>query len=194
MLAILAASDKRNIVTLAGGLLRLGWEVVATEGTHRLVRAEGHDIGRVSELAGVPTLLGGRVKTLTLSVMGGILARETEGDLKEIAEYGIPRVDLVCCNYYILPEPVDGMDLAAFRERVDIGGPAMLRGAAKNCEHVIPLSDPDDYGQVLDLLAEGGGKPSAVPLSHRLRLAGKAFEISAAYDASVSALFGAQQS
>ncbi|KOG37058.1 phosphoribosylaminoimidazolecarboxamide formyltransferase [Streptomyces resistomycificus] len=192
MLAILAVSDKRNIATLAGGLLRLGWDVVATEGTHRLLRNEGHDVGRVADLAGVPTLLGGRVKTLTLSVMGGILARDTETDLKEIAEYGIPRVDLVCCNYYILPELVDGMDLTAFRERVDIGGPAMLRGAAKNCEHVIPLSDPDDYEQVLGLLGQEGGAASAVPMSHRLRLAEKAFEISAAYDASVSALFGAQ--
>lgn len=193
MLAILAVSDKRNIDALAEGLLRLGWDVVATEGTHRLLQEAGHEVGRVADLAGVPTLLGGRVKTLTVSVMGGILARDTESDLEEIAEYGIPRVDLVCCNYYLLPELEEGLDLAGFRERVDIGGPAMLRGAAKNCEHVIPLSDPDDYDDVLKLLEHGGGTASAVPMRHRLRLAEKAFRISAAYDESVSALFGSQE-
>ncbi|MDH6111732.1 AICAR transformylase/IMP cyclohydrolase PurH [Kitasatospora sp. MAP12-15] len=190
MLAVLAVSDKRNIEPLAAGLLRLGWQVAATEGTHRLLRDAGHQVERIADLAGVPTLLGGRVKTLTVSVMGGILARETESDLREMAEYGIPRIDLVCCNYYLLPEP--GPDPAQFRERVDVGGPAMLRGAAKNFEHVIPLSDPDDYDEVVGLLEQGGGLPSSVPTDRRLALAGKAFRISSAYDARVAELFGAQ--
>uniref|UniRef100_A0AAU2JPI6 MGS-like domain-containing protein n=1 Tax=Streptomyces sp. NBC_00049 TaxID=2903617 RepID=A0AAU2JPI6_9ACTN len=191
MLAVLAVSEKRNIDTLAVGLLRLGWDVVATEGTQRLLAEAGHTVGAVADLAGAPTLLGGRVKTLTLSVMGGILARDTESDLAEIAEYGIPRIDLVCCNYYVLPEQEAGVDFAGFREKIDIGGPAMLRGAAKNSEHVIPLSDPDDYEGVLKLLEEGGGSPSAVSMSRRLELAEKAFGISAAYDESVRALFRA---
>jgi phosphoribosylaminoimidazolecarboxamide formyltransferase/IMP cyclohydrolase len=189
MLAILAVSDKRNIGSLASGLLRLGWEVVATEGTRRFLREAGHEVGGVADLAGVPTLLGGRVKTLTVSVMGGILATETESDLREMAEYGIPRVDLVCCNYYLLPEPEPGMEVTRFRERIDVGGPAMLRGAAKNFEQVVPLSDPDDYDDVLKALEQGGGAASAVSRSHRLALAEKAFRTSSAYDASVAALF-----
>lgn len=189
MLAILAVSDKRNVEPLAAGLLRLGWDVVATEGTHQLLEEAGHEVGRVADLAGVPTLLDGRVKTLTVSVMGGILARDTESDLREMAEYAIPRVDLVCCNYYELPEPEPGMDPARFRERVDVGGPAMLRAAAKNFERVIPLSDPNDYEELLKLLEQGGGAASGVPLSHRLTLAEKAFRISSAYDASVATLF-----
>ncbi|MFD9356335.1 hypothetical protein [Streptomyces sp. NPDC060031] len=189
MLAVLAVSDKRNIDTLAAGLLRLGWDVVATEGTHRLLREAGHEVGHVADLAGAPTLLGGRVKTLTLSVMGGILARDTESDLAEIAEYGITRVDLVACNYYVLPQLAAGMDFAGFREKIDVGGPAMLRGAAKNCEHVIPLSDPDDYDSVVKLLDGAGGSPSAIGMPQRLALAEKAFAISAAYDDSVRALF-----
>ncbi|MFG2822868.1 hypothetical protein ACGFX4_25980 [Kitasatospora sp. NPDC048365] len=190
MLAVLAVSDKRNIEPLAAGLVRLGWRVAATEGTYRLLRDAGHPVEGIADLAGVPTLLGGRVKTLTVSVMGGILARETESDLREMAEHGIPRIDLVCNNYYLLPEP--GQEPAAFREKVDVGGPAMLRGAAKNFEHVIPLSDPDDYDEVLKLLEEGGGSPSAVPVECRLALAEKAFRISSAYDASVAELFGAR--
>ncbi|WP_329315261.1 MULTISPECIES: hypothetical protein [unclassified Streptomyces] len=191
MLAVLAVSDKRNIDTLAVGLLRLGWDVVATEGTQKQLADAGHQVGRIADLAGAPTLLGGRVKTLTLSVMGGILARDTPADLAEIAAYDITRVDLVACNYYLLPEREQGIDFAAFREKIDVGGPAMLRGAAKNCEHVIPLGDPDDYDEVLALLDAGAGSPSAVPHSRRLALAEKAFRISAAYDDSVRALFQA---
>ncbi|MHC3463300.1 hypothetical protein [Streptomyces flavovirens] len=189
MLAVLAVSDKRDIDTLAAGLLRLGWDVVATEGTQRVLAEAGQKVGHVADLAGAPALLGGRVKTLTLPVMGGILARETASDLAEMAAYDITRVDLVCCNYYVLPEATEGVGFAGFREKIDVGGPAMLRGAAKNCEHVIPLSDPDDYAPVLDLLDSGAGSPSAIPLTRRLALAEKAFEISAAYDEAVRALF-----
>lgn len=192
MLAVLAVSDKRNIESLAAGLLRLGWRVAATDGTHRLLRDAGHDVEHITGIAGIPTLLGGRVKTLTVSVMGGILARETGSDLREMAEYGISRIDLVCNNYYLLPEPGPELDPARFRERVDVGGPAMLRGAAKNFEHVIPLSDPDDYEDVLKLLEQGSGAPSAVPTEHRLTLAEKAFRISSAYDAAVAELFRVQ--
>src|SRR5882724_6220812 len=183
MLAVLGVSDKRNIEVLAAGLLSLGWQVVATEGTHRAIAEAGYQVGRVGDLAGVPTLLSGRVKTLTVSVMAGILARDTPSDVEELARYDITRVDLVACNYYRLP-PAAG-SLAYFREKVDIGGPAMLRGAAKNCAHVVPLSDPDDYQPVLDALAAGDGTAESVPLSFRVALAAKAFRRSAEYDESV---------
>jgi AICAR transformylase/IMP cyclohydrolase PurH len=187
MLAVLGVSDKRNIDMLAAGLLGLGWDVVATEGTHQAITDAGLRIGRVADLAGVPTLLGGRVKTLTVSVMAGILARDTGPDIEELARYGITRVDLVACNYYRLP--AETASLADFRERVDIGGPAMLRGAAKNCAHVVPLCDPDDYQDVLDALAKGDGTAGSVPMQLRLALAVKAFRISAEYDDAVRALF-----
>jgi phosphoribosylaminoimidazolecarboxamide formyltransferase/IMP cyclohydrolase/phosphoribosylaminoimidazolecarboxamide formyltransferase len=184
MLAVLGVSDKRNIDVLAGGLLDLGWDVVATEGTHRLCSDAGLKVGRVADLAGVPTLLGGRVKTLTVSVMAGILARDTESDVEELSRYDITRVDLVACNYYRLP--AGPVPFADFREKVDIGGPAMLRAAAKNCAHVIPLSDPDDYAGVLEQLAAG-----EVPMPTRLALAAKAFRISADYEEAVAALYAA---
>jgi len=189
VLAVLAVSDKRNIDELAAGLLNLGWDVVATEGTRRLLSERGVRVGGVADLAGVPTLLGGRVKTLTVSIMGGILARDTESDLLEVKTHDITRVDLVCCNYYRLPEPDGGLPLERFRELIDVGGPAMLRGAAKNCAHVIPLSDPDDYAEVLRELTDGGGSPVSVGMARRVALARKAFEISARYDASVVDLF-----
>src|SRR4051812_19470133 len=103
MLAILAVSDKRDIEVLAGGLVRLGWQVVATDGTRDTLAAAGCRVGRVADIAGVPTILGGRVKTLTLPVMAGILARHTESDGRELADLGIEPVELVCCNYYRLP-------------------------------------------------------------------------------------------
>lgn len=185
MLAVLAVSDKRHIEVLATGLLKLGWTVAATQGTASVLSRRGVQVGGIAELAGVPTLLGGRLKTLTVPVMGGILARDTESDRREAAAYHIPRVDLVCCNFYQLPEPAGDLSFEEFRELIDVGGPAMLRGAAKNCEHVIPLSDPDDYAGVLDALAAGGGSPDSVSLAYRLTLARKAFQISTAYDAAV---------
>jgi AICAR transformylase/IMP cyclohydrolase PurH len=180
MLAVLAVSDKRNIEQLAVGLLESGWDVAATEGTRGALADRGVEVGSVADLAGVPTLLGGRVKTLTVTVMGGILARDCESDILEMKTHDITRVDLVCCNYYRLPASTGGLPLEQFREKIDIGGPAMLRGAAKNCENVIPLTDPDDYPAVLHALRTGG-----VHLTYRMALARKAFEVSAAYDASV---------
>ncbi|MEV6716634.1 hypothetical protein AB0M48_31885 [Lentzea sp. NPDC051208] len=182
MLAVLGVSDKRGIDVLARGLLDLGWDVVATEGTQRLCAEAGLPVRAVADLAGVPTLLGGRVKTLTVSVMAGILARDDESDLAELSRYDITRVDLVACNYYRLP--TDPASFADFREKVDIGGPAMLRAAAKNCAHVVPLTDPDDYAGVLEQLAAG-----EVPVATRLALAAKAFRISAEYEQAVAELY-----
>lgn len=191
MLAILGVSDKRRISVLGSGLLALGWSVVATDGTRSALLADGCDVGRMSDLAGIPTLLGGRVKTLTVSVMAGILARDTDADLHELAEHGITRVDLVCCNYYQLPPLDQAPALADFREKVDVGGPAMLRAAAKNCANVIPLADPDDYSDVLELLSTADGSPEGVSLSRRIGLAAKAFRVSQAYEQQVYQLFQA---
>jgi AICAR transformylase/IMP cyclohydrolase PurH len=167
----------------------MGWDVVATEGTRRAISEAGHVAGDIADLAGVPTLLGGRVKALTVSVMAGILATDAPSDLAELRHYGIRRVSLVCSNFVQVP----GDEPAAERvwNSVDIGGPTMLRAAAKNCAHVIPLADPDDYPAVLAALAGGDGTVAAVPREHRISLAAKAFKLSSQYDQRISELFAA---
>lgn len=189
MLAVLAVSDKRDIGRLAGGLLDLGWDVVASEGTRRVIGRAGHEAGDIADLAGVPTLLGGRVKALTVSVMAGILATDAPSDEADLRQYGIRRVSLVCSNFARVPG--DGTAAERVWNSVDIGGPAMLRAAAKNCAHVIPLSDPGDYPAVLAALADGDGTVAAVPLARRVSLAAKAFRLSSEYDRRVSVLFAA---
>lgn len=181
MIAILSVSDKRGIADLAAGLLDIGWDIAASEGT---ARAIGREVGRLSDLAGIPTLLGGRVKALTVGVLAGILARDTPADLDELRARDLRRVHLVCCNFGALPESAG--DLTDVEDTVDIGGPAMLRAAAKNCAFVIPLVDPDDYPVVLEAL-----KADDVPLDLDLRttLAAKAFQASSRYDARVAELF-----
>jgi AICAR transformylase/IMP cyclohydrolase PurH len=186
VLAILGVSDKRDIGRLAGGLLELGWQVVATEGTRQAIGAAGHIVGHIAELAGVPTLLGGRVKALTVSVLAGILATDSESDQAELRQYGITRVDLVCCNF----TPLSGSGTSAgFPENVDIGGVTMLRSAAKNYAHVIPLTDPDDYPAVLSTLRHGDGTIESVPVKLRAGLAAKVFTVSSRYDTTVRAQF-----
>jgi AICAR transformylase/IMP cyclohydrolase PurH len=187
VLAVLGVSDKRDIGRLAGGLLGLGWEVVATDGTRGAISQSGHATGSIADLAGVPTLLGGRVKALTVSVMAGILATDTASDLAELQQYNIRRVSLVCCNF--VPVPQLAPDAARLWDSVDIGGPAMLRAAAKNCAHVIPLADPDDYPDVLAALADGDGTAASVPLGYRMTLAAKAFLLSSEYDQQVFTRF-----
>lgn len=184
MLAILGVSDKRDIGSFAGGLLGLGWTVVATEGTCRAITSAAHTVGRIADLAGVPTLLGGRVKALTVSVMAGILATNSDADQADLRRYGITRVDLVCGNFRTLPAP--GTD---FVESVDIGGVTMLRAAAKNYAHVIPVADPDDYPAVLDALRGGDGSVESVPVEFRARLAAKVFALSSEYDKAVREAF-----
>ncbi|ONI77979.1 phosphoribosylaminoimidazolecarboxamide formyltransferase [Actinosynnema sp. ALI-1.44] len=179
MIAILSVSDKTGIGDFAGGLLELGWEIAASDGTHRAI---GRDVGRISDLARIPALLGGRVKALTVSVMAGILARDTPADLAELQAADIRRIHLVCCNFGALPDRATS--LADFQDAVDIGGPAMLRAAAKNCAHVIPLTDPADYPDVIAALNRG-----EVPVESRTALAAKAFRVSSDYDARVGALF-----
>jgi phosphoribosylaminoimidazolecarboxamide formyltransferase/IMP cyclohydrolase len=182
--AIVSVSDKRGLEELGTGLVRLGYEVVATGGTARALAGAGVPVTAVERLTGVAEMLGGRVKTLHPAVHAGILARrDRPEDMAALAAMEVGPVDVVAVNLYPFRQAVAaGADLAEAVEEIDVGGPAMVRAAAKNWAHVTVVVDPDDYGRVLSQLASGGPSPEA-----RLAYAAKAFAHTAAYDAAVAA-------
>jgi phosphoribosylaminoimidazolecarboxamide formyltransferase/IMP cyclohydrolase len=180
MRAILSVSNKRGIVEFASGLRELGFDLYSTGGTKRTLTEAGIAVQSISEVTGFPEILEGRVKTLHPRVHGGLLARRNvPGDLEEIARHGIDPIDLVCVNLYPFAETVARPDvaLADALEQIDIGGPTMLRAAAKNYPSVIVVCDPDDYASVLDGLRAGG-----IDAERRRQLAAKAFQHTASYD------------
>ena len=183
--AILSVYDKRNLVDLARGLDALGWELVASGGTARLLRDAGVDVVPVSAVTGTPELLGGRVKTLHPAIHGGILARDSEADRAELAAQGIGFIDLVVCNLYPFQQTVARPEttLAEAVEQIDIGGVTLLRAAAKNYARVTVLNDPADYMDVLAELQENG----SVGQTTRLGLAAKAFAHTRDYDTAITA-------
>jgi len=185
--ALLSVSDKTGIVELARGLAQLGIELVSTGGTARALVLAGLPVREVSELTGFPEMLDGRVKTLHPAVHGGILARRDRADhLETLARHGLSPIDLVVVNLYPFERTV-ARPAATFSEaleQIDIGGPAMIRSAAKNHEGVAVLVDPGQYGPALEELQTSGGRLSA---DTRRRLALAAFRRTAEYDAAVSA-------
>jgi phosphoribosylaminoimidazolecarboxamide formyltransferase/IMP cyclohydrolase len=189
MRAILATYDKTGLPELARGLHDLGWELVATGGTARTLRDAGLPVIEVADLTGSPEMLGGRVKTLHPKVHGGILYRRgLVEDEAEVSEHAIPAIDLVACNLYPFVETVTRGEpsLADALEQIDIGGPTMIRAAAKNHPWVIPLVDPRDYGTVIEALRAEGGEARGVDPATRRRLAAKAFQHVAHYDTAVA--------
>lgn len=185
MRAIISVFDKTDVEGLGQGLADLGATVFSTGGTRRALEAAGVPVRPVSELTGFPEILDGRVKTLHPAIHGGILARRDQpAHLAELAEHGLEPIDLVAVNLYPFAETVarSEVTLAEALEQIDIGGPTMLRAAAKNFPSVIPLCDPDDYGMVLEAL-RGEGLDQAA----RRQLAAKAFYHTAAYDSLVAA-------
>ncbi|MER3461031.1 MAG: bifunctional phosphoribosylaminoimidazolecarboxamide formyltransferase/inosine monophosphate cyclohydrolase, partial [candidate division GAL15 bacterium] len=141
--AILSVTDKTGIVELAAGLRPLGWELVSTGGTARVLQEAGLPVVPVQELTGFPELLGGRVKTLHPAVHAAVLARARREDLEELARFGIEPVDLVACNLYRFEEAArSGADWEELAEHVDIGGVTLIRAAAKNASRVAVLTDP----------------------------------------------------
>ncbi len=184
--ALLSVSDKRGLVEFATGLARLGIALLSTGGTASALTAAGLAVTEIGDYTGFPEILDGRVKTLHPKVHAGILARRDRADDRStLAAHGIPTIDLVAVNLYPFRETVAkpdvGMDEAI--ENIDIGGPALLRAAAKNWHHVAVLSDPEDYAGVLAEL-ERANKTLAD--ATRYRLAGKAFAHTAAYDGAVA--------
>ncbi len=178
--AIISPSDKAGSAELARGLTDLGWEVYATGGTHRALTEAGVAAQQIEALTGFPEILDGRVKTLHPRVHGGILARREEPDhAAQLAEHKISTIDLVAVNLYPFAETVSRPDVPLMDalEQIDIGGPTLVRAAAKNFPAVIVLIDPSDYAPVLDMLRGG-----IVSLAERRRLAKKAFEHVSTYD------------
>lgn len=179
--ALLSVSDKSGIAGFARGLVAAGAEILSTGGTAAALREAGVAVTDVSAVTGFPEILGGRVKTLHPAIHGGILRRRGNAeDDAACAGLGIGEIDLVCVDLYPF-ERAPGI------ERIDIGGPTMLRAAAKNHESVVAVCDPADYGRVLEAVAS----PEGVTAELRRELAGKVFARTAAYDAAIAAWFGA---
>ncbi len=179
--ALLSVSDKTGIVDFARGLISGGYDILSTGGTAKALSDAGICITKVSAHTGFPEIMGGRVKTLHPTIHGGILGRRDE-DQAVAAEHRIAWIDIVAVNLYPFEATVaGGASLAVAVEQIDIGGPAMVRAAAKNHAHVTIVVDPRDYGAVL-------ASPTDAPL--RARLAVKAFRHTATYDAIVSNWLG----
>ena len=183
--ALLSVSDKTGLEAFARALARLGVEIVSTGGTHAALARAGVPVREVSDLTGFPEIMDGRVKTLHPSVHGGLLARRADPEHQAAAiAHGIGLIDLLVVNLYPFEATVaGGGGFADCVENIDIGGPAMIRAAAKNHEDVAVVVDPADYEALLDdLEAHRGG----VTHTLRRRLAQKAFARTAAYDAAIS--------
>jgi phosphoribosylaminoimidazolecarboxamide formyltransferase / IMP cyclohydrolase len=184
--ALLSVHDKTGVVEFARGLAALGAEILSTGGTARLLRESGVPVVDVAEVTGFPEMLDGRVKTLHPGVHGGILARR---DLPEhvaaLEQHGIRPIDLVAVTLYPFEQTVarPGVSLEEAIENIDIGGPSMIRGAAKNHAHVAVITDPGQYGPVLGELRSDGALSDAT----RFRLAVEAFRRTAQYDAAIAA-------
>ncbi|MDX2194242.1 MAG: bifunctional phosphoribosylaminoimidazolecarboxamide formyltransferase/IMP cyclohydrolase [Gemmatimonadales bacterium] len=189
--ALISVSDKRGVVAFARALAEQGWEVVSTGGTAATIAGAGVPVRTVESVTGVAEFLDGRVKTLHPAIHGGLLARRDVPDhMASLAAHGITPFDLVAINLYPFRETVakPGVSDEDAIENIDIGGPAMLRAAAKNHRFVVPVVDPTDYDAVLALLRQG-----AVPERVRRDLAAKVFGHLADYDAAVAAyLTGAE--
>jgi phosphoribosylaminoimidazolecarboxamide formyltransferase/IMP cyclohydrolase len=191
--ALLSVSDKAGLVEFARGLAELGVELVASGGTARALAEAGLAVTEVEALTASPEMLGGRVKTLHPKVHGGILwRRDHAGDREEAARHGIASIDLVVVNLYPFEATVarPGVSREEAVEQIDIGGPSMIRSAAKNHAFVGVVVDPADYGPVLDELRSTGG---SLGEATRRRLALAAFERTAAYDAAISSWLAAQE-
>ena len=190
MRALLSVSDKRGVVEFARDLAALGWELVSTGGTAETLRQAGLAVIPIERVTGFPEMMDGRVKTLHPKVHGGLLARRAHpGDRAALAEHGITPIDLVAVNLYPFRETVakPGVTFEQAIEQIDIGGPSMLRSAAKNHQDVIVVVDPDDYPVVMAALKAGSLTPGASPGNTDLRkdLAAKVFAHTAAYDAAI---------
>jgi len=184
--ALISVSDKIGLVQLAEALAAHGAEILSTGGSARALREAGIAVREVSEHTGFPEILDGRVKTLVPQIHGGILGRrDLPEHVRQMAEHGIAPIDLVCVNLYPFEATVAaGSPAAECVEDIDIGGPALIRAAAKNAGHVAVLTDPAQYPELIAALADGG-----TTLALRTRLAGEAFARTAAYDAAIAAWF-----
>src|SRR5919197_4019334 len=189
--ALISVSDKTGVVDFARGLARLGVEIVSTGGTAAALREAGIEVRDVSDLTGSPEILGGRVKTLHPRLHGGVLAvRDDPAHAKVLEDEGIEPIDLVCVNLYPFERTVarHGTSEEEAIENIDIGGPTMIRAAAKNHRFVVVVVRPESYDAVLAEMQESRGVSAAT----RHWLANEAFAFTARYDAAISRWFGAR--
>lgn len=177
--AIISVSDKTGILEFAKELVKMDFELVSTGGTYQTIKEAGIPVTYVSEVTGFPEILDGRVKTLNPRIHGGILAMRTPEHLAQLEEHNITPIDLVVVNLYPFRQTISkpGVELAEAIENIDIGGPSMIRAAAKNYKYVTVVTNPGKYQEVLQRLQDG-----AVDEAYRLQLSAEAFRHTAEYD------------
>lgn len=183
--ALVSVSDKTGLVAFVQGLQNAGWEIIATGGTQKLLEDSGVNTIGISDVTGFPEICDGRVKTLHPKVHGGLLARRDEpSHLQALQENGIEFIDLVCVNLYPFRETIakEGTTMAEAIEKIDIGGPSMLRSAAKNFNDVTVVCDPADYDTILAEINATGN----TTLETRLQLSAKAYTHTAQYDCCIA--------
>lgn len=180
--AILSVHDKTGIIEFAQGLVSLGWTLLASGGTAKLLRENNVFVTEVADYTKSPEILGGRVKTLHPAIHGGLLARPTDADHDELFNLGWDYIDLVAVNLYPFEETITkpNVTYADAIENIDIGGVTLIRAAAKNHERVILVCDPSDYISILDELRRVG-----ISAETRAKLAIKGFASTAHYDATI---------
>ena len=191
MRALISVSDKTGVVEFAGALVSLGWELLSTSGTMKMLKEAGLPVTSVSDVTGFPEICDGRVKTLHPKIHGALLARRDLPDhLKQLQDNGIETIDLVCVNLYPFRETIAKPDVTMEDavEHIDIGGPSMLRSAAKNWASVTVVVNPADYVQVLAEIRETGNTTPET----RLQLSAKAYTHTAEYDAAIATYMRAQ--
>lgn len=191
-IALVSVSDKTGIQDFCRGLVEIGYEIVSTGGTRNALVEAGLPVRGVSELTGHPEMLQGRVKTLHPTVHAGILARRSvPEDLAQLQEHDVSPIDIVVVNLYPFQRTIarESVTLAEALEQIDIGGPTLLRAAAKNHPFVWPVCDPEDYGSVLHALRSGADAEEA--RDRRRELAAKVFRHTAAYDAAIAGYLAA---
>lgn len=181
--AILSVYDKTGVLEFARGLSALGWQLLASGGTARLLRENDLPVIDVAEYTQSPEILGGRVKTLHPAIHGGLLARPTEADHRQLLEFGWDFIDLVAVNLYPFAQTIakTGVTYEEVIENIDIGGVTLIRAAAKNHERVTLVCSPGDYAEVLTALQQG-----EIPFETRKKLALKGFACTAQYDTLIS--------
>lgn len=185
MRALISVSDKRGVIEFASSLIAKGWEVIATGGTMTALRNAGLKITNISDVTGIPEICDGRVKTLHPKVHGALLGRrDLEDHLKQMKDNGIEPIDLVCVNLYPFEATIakEGVTIEDAIENIDIGGPSMLRSAAKNYKSVTVVCDPDDYAGILSEIDRDGDTTEET----RLRLSAKAYTHTALYDCHIA--------
>lgn len=187
--ALISVTNKDGVVDFAKGLVELGFEIVSTGGTMKVLQENGVSCIAIDDVTGFPEMLDGRVKTLHPMVHGGLLyRRDLPSHVETIKKHGIHPIDLVCVNLYEFEKALKaGKDLPDMIENIDIGGPSMIRSAAKNFKDVLIVTDPKDYDNVLDAI-----KNDTTDFDFRMNLAYKAFSMTGAYDAMISRYFADQ--